>query len=130
MTFIVVKNGQTWLICGGRDFTDESVFDNAMLDLMDMYGCPSRIVHGAARGADTLADQWARRMALDVLRVPADWKTHGRAAGAIRNGEMLKTAHPDLVVAFPGGRGTADMVRRSREAGITVAEVSQNRGDG
>jgi hypothetical protein len=50
----------------------------------------------------------------------ADWNTHGRAAGPIRNQRMLDEVKPELVVAFPGGRGTADMVRRAREAGVNV----------
>ena len=49
---------------------------------------------------------------------PADWKVRGRAAGHIRNQQMLDEGRPHLVVAFPGGRGTADMVRRARAAGI------------
>lgn len=110
-------NGQTWLVCGGRDFTDRDMLRNVMLDLMSIRGCPARILHGAARGADTLAGEWAERMAIEVVAVPADWKTHSRSAGPIRNQTMLDM-RPDFVVAFPGGRGTADMVRRSREAGI------------
>jgi len=49
----------------------------------------------------------------------ADWETHGRAAGPIRNEKML-TWKPDLVVAFPGGVGTADLVRRAEAAGVPV----------
>ena len=115
-------NGQTWLICGGRDFADAAMFDAAMSDLIQLRGCPARIIHGAYRGADTLADEWGKRMALDVIAVPADWKTLHRAAGPIRNQAMLDRK-PDMVVAFPGGTGTADMVRRARGAGITVAEI-------
>jgi hypothetical protein len=54
---------------------------------------------------------------------PADWFSHGKAAGPIRNQEMLAMEAPALVVAFPGGRGTADMVRRARKAGVDVLEV-------
>ena len=58
---------------------------------------------------------------------PADWIRHGRAAGPIRNEQMLREGCPDLVVAFhddPGlGRGTADMVRRALAAGVPVRFV-------
>ncbi len=54
----------------------------------------------------------------------ADWHEHGRAAGPIRNARMIAEGRPDLVIAFPGGRGTADMVSRARKAGIEVREVS------
>lgn len=57
-----------------------------------------------------------------VRAFPADWHRDGKAAGPIRNRRMLLEGMPDLVVAFPGGRGTADMVRRARAAGIEVVE--------
>ena len=119
---IFLKTGQTWLICGGRDFADQVMFDSAMNDLMAIRGCPDRVVHGAATGADTMADAWGKRLALDVVPVRADWKAHGRAAGPIRNSNML-AYKPHLVVAFPGGTGTADMVKKARAVGIDVAEV-------
>jgi hypothetical protein len=55
----------------------------------------------------------------------AQWKKHGRAAGPIRNQRMLDEGKPDLVVAFPGGRGTADMIRRAERAGVPVQQVQQ-----
>lgn len=57
------------------------------------------------------------------LPFEADWHTHGRAAGPIRNRRMIEEGKPDLVVAFPGGRGTANMVNQARAAGIEVREV-------
>ena len=62
---------------------------------------------------------------IDVNAKPADWKRHGRAAGPIRNGEMLKD-RPDLVVAFPGGKGTANMVTQATNAGIEIVLVGCN----
>lgn len=53
---------------------------------------------------------------------PADWKRHGRAAGPIRNQKMLEEK-PEMVVAFPGGKGTADMVKKAGQAGIEVFVV-------
>ena len=81
------------------------------------------IIHGAAKGADSLASEWAALNEVKEEVFPADWKTHGRAAGPIRNQQMLDEGKPDLVIAFPGGRGTADMVKRARKAGIEVMEV-------
>lgn len=121
---VVLKNDETWLICGGRDFADQAMFDGAMGDLIRMRGLPRKVVHGAARGADSMADAWARRMAIDVSPCPADWTTYGRAAGPIRNQAMLDDHKPHLAVAFPGGNGTADMVRRAEAAGVTVAKVT------
>ena len=123
MISIARLNGQTWLICGGRKFHDETMFNNAMSDLVRLRGMPSRVVHGGAPGADSLAADWGWRHALDVVGVAAQWKAHGRAAGPMRNQRMLDIYKPSFVIAFPGGRGTADMVRRAREAKIDVAEI-------
>lgn len=124
MADVLRINGERWLVCGGRDFADQAVFDGAMGDLMRHFGCPAEIVHGAARGADSMADALGARLAVTVRRFPADWQKHGRAAGIIRNREMLATK-PDKVVAFPGGRGTANMVEQARGAGIAVVEIRQ-----
>lgn len=121
---IYPRLNQTWLICGGRNFTDNNLFGSAMRDFCNARGgVPSLVVHGAARGADTFAADWARRLAIDVVAVPADWEKHGKAAGVLRNQKMLDEHRPDFVVAFPGGRGTADMVARARRIGIDVGEV-------
>jgi hypothetical protein len=82
------------------------------------------IIHGGASGADRLAGEWAASRGIPVEVHPADWQKYGRAAGPIRNQQMIDRK-PDMVVAFPGGRGTADMVRRVRMAGIELVVVEQ-----
>lgn len=109
------------LVCGGRDYADELSFDLAM----DALYLPrdTVIIHGAAKGADTLANSYASAngMAVDMFR--ADWANYGPGAGPVRNQRMIDEGKPDLVIAFPGGRGTADMVRRAKAAGVSVREV-------
>lgn len=112
------------LVCGGRDYFDCNAVYSALDELRDRHGGIA-IIHGGADGADYLAAAWGHDFATEVLRVPADWSLHGRAAGPIRNQKMLDTGKPDLVLAFPGGRGTADMVRKARAAGVTVIEVAK-----
>ena len=116
-------NGETWLICGGRDFRNGEMFGSAMADLCNRFGMPAKIIHGMATGADMYAEDFAREFALDVQRYPADWDKHGKAAGPIRNQQMLDKGKPHKVVAFPGGKGTADMVARARKAGVDVVEI-------
>jgi len=82
----------------------------------------SVLMHGNARGADGLADEWAAGKVQTATFTPA-WESHGRAAGPLRNQEMLD-AGPDLVVAFPGGRGTADMVRRAKTVNVRIIEIA------
>lgn len=80
----------------------------------------SALIQGGAGGADLLGRCWARMHGMKPITVPADWKRYGRAAGPIRNKRMLTDFKPDLVVAFPGGRGTADMIRQAEAAGVAV----------
>lgn len=113
------------LICGGRDYNDYRSMGIVLEDVIRGWGTITTVIHGGARGADALAGQWAREHNIPSVVFPAEWEKHGRAAGPIRNEEMLREGDPDLVVAFPGGRGTADMVRRSRNAGKPVLEVGK-----
>ena len=80
------------------------------------------IVHGDARGADRLAADVAMSHGFWVEAHPAQWTRDGNAAGPKRN-EMLAKLGADLCIAFPGGRGTADMVRRAEKHGIPVRRV-------
>jgi len=109
------------LVCGGRDFADQCAVDRCLDGLHDELGI-TRIIEGGARGADRFAYEWGAINCVRVEHFVADWKTHGRAAGPIRNQQMLEEGEPDLVVAFPGGRGTADMIRRAKAAGLKVLE--------
>lgn len=106
------------LVCGGRNFTDTFKFDSAMAVLPFK---PTIIIHGGARGADTLADQWGKAHGVQPVRLDAMWDYHGnRAAGPKRNQAMLDIMKPEYVVAFPGSTGTDDMMRRAEAAGIPV----------
>jgi hypothetical protein len=111
------------LICGGRDFCDAAWLARAMDDIHARTPI-SEVIAGGARGADTLGAEWASSRGIPLRVFMAEWETFGRAAGPIRNQRMLDEGKPMLVVAFPGGRGTADMVRRAEEDGVAVARIS------
>lgn len=108
------------LVCGGRDYTDR-IRVYAKLGELRAKGL-SYIIHGGARGVDEFAGDWGHGFLVPVRVFHADWERHGKRAGPIRNQQMIDEGRPDLVVAFPGGAGTADMVRRARKAGIDVIE--------
>jgi hypothetical protein len=110
------------LVCGGRDFSDGAALWR-MLDVMHANNPVTAIIHGAARGADRTAGNWARKNGVEEIACPADWTAYGRAAGPIRNAAMLADHKPDVVLAFPGGAGTADMVRQARRAGVRVVKA-------
>ena len=129
-------------VCGGRFYSDHRRVFAVLGQLNLSYGI-GRLFHGAAPGADALASCWREQVAKTVRVVkavcldsiptpdeqpyPAKWKQYGKAAGPIRNAAMLaaelERGPVHLLLAFPGGGGTADMVRRSREAGVPVFEV-------
>jgi len=119
------------LVCGGRDYgykweggkkiVDYDVINKAIDIVKEVK--PSYLIHGGATGGDEIAVYTAKALDLPVVCFSADWKTHGKAAGPIRNQKMLDEGKPDLVVAFPGSSGTADMVRRANKAGVEVKEV-------
>ena len=106
------------LVCGGRDFADKDFLYNILDDIIDV----NLIIHGGASGADSLAGEWAKKHNIKCQVFPADWGKYGKSAGPIRNQQMLDEGKPDEVYAFPGGRGTADMIARSKKAGLKVYE--------
>ena len=121
------EGGLRVLVCGGRHFDDDRLLCHT-LERIELEHGISCIISGCATGADSLAIGWAyddvRHPVIAVERYPANWREHGRLAGPIRNSVMLRDGKPDLVVAFDGGRGTADMVKKARAAGVRVIEVT------
>ena len=109
------------VVTGGRDFCDAPALVRA-LDAIYAEG-PFRLAQGGARGADGRARDWASARGVGCVTYAADWQRYGRAAGVIRNREMLQDFAPDLVVAFPGGRGTQHCCDTARKMGITIIEV-------
>jgi hypothetical protein len=107
------------LVCGGRSFADLPLLDRRLDEMHTKYGIKT-IIHGGAAGADNMAHFWAGFNGVDVEIYSANWKKHGKAAGPIRNQRMIEEGKPDMVVAFAGGRGTADMTRRALAAGLPV----------
>ena len=106
------------LVCGGRDYSDKKYLEE-FLDRVHEETPITILIHGAARGADRLAGMWAKSRELELIEVPAEWDRYGKAAGHIRNSEML-THKPNLVVAFPGGKGTSNMIKKALSKKITV----------
>ena len=112
------------LVCGGRHYAERKADEAAEIyfALRDIHEKTpiTALIQGGAAGADRCAADSAKELGIKVVTVRADWRTHGKAAGPIRNQRMLDDFKPDLVLAFPGGRGTADMVARAQSAGVEV----------
>lgn len=109
--------GQRVLVCGGRTFDNWNMVHRELSKIG-----PSVVIQGGARGADALAAKWADHNGVPLVTYPA-LLSRGRKAGPERNAFMLADSRPDLVLAFPGGRGTVDMVSRAKAAGLEVIEL-------
>ena len=113
------------LVTGGRDYGRfEGAKRQRVFSVLDAYA-PCVIIQGGATGADACAKQWAKAYSLPCVEVPARWDEHGKAAGIIRNMQMLDEWHPDVVIAFPGGRGTAHMKTYAEQNGYNVVDASE-----
>ena len=116
------------LVCGGRDYDDAQRLVKELDTIVDQYvpkDVRTVLIHGGARGADALAHSWAEYHNLKIMRFPAHWKRYGRAAGAIRNAQMLEEGRPDLVVAFPGGPGTANMLQQAQKFDVNYIIIKE-----
>ena len=125
------------LIYGGRDWLNRKrTFEE--LDRLHEDHSFTQVIHGGARGADTLGGDWGKSRNIPVRVFPAKWRTHQDdcdarcrnksycpKAGFIRNQQMLTVGRPDLVIGFPGGNGTADTTRKAREQGFQVILVTR-----
>lgn len=114
------------LVCGGRDFTDYVTVNRVLSAYFNNF-CNGNmeIIHGGARGADTLAGLFAKMFGLKCHIFPAEWDSYGKGAGPIRNQKMLDEGKPTIVIAFPGGADTADMIKRAKKAGILTINVRE-----
>jgi hypothetical protein len=109
------------LVCGGREYNDwRYLWDQ--LDKIDIEEGITLIIEGGATGVDRGARLWAESKEIPFLHHPARWKSGDNFAGPRRNREMIQW-EPDLVVAFPGGRGTNDMVKVAKAAKIKVKDL-------
>ena len=107
------------LVCGGRDFNERDRVYRALDGARKRLGL-NHVIQGGARGADLLAKQWAETRGIPCDEYRAEWGRHGRAAGPLRNQTMIEVGKPDIVIAFPGTVGTADMIARAEKAAIPV----------
>lgn len=112
------------LVTGGRFWNDKPATWE-FLDYIHQSVGITLLIHGNAKGADTLCKEWAEHNNIDILSFPVtkdDWNRLGRKAGVLRNQKMLDEGNPDVLVAFPGENGTADMKRRATKHKLEIWE--------
>lgn len=114
-------------VCGGRNFKNWKLLEMTLNIVYKTYNIKC-LIHGGATGADRMAGHWADQRNIPTLPIPADWKGNGRSAGPKRNSEIIRVGRPDLLIAFPGGKGTADMIKKAERAGIPIERVGSEWG--
>lgn len=116
-------------VTGGRTYNKYRTITRIVTQLRDDYGGKLVVVHGCAPGADSLASKACKVLGVAQRRFPANWEEHGTAAGPIRNRDMaaflrgrLDRGHEVMLISFPGGTGTADMIAVSKKLEIEVID--------
>lgn len=114
------------LVCGSRAWRQD-MWEHVKTTLDATLGDDRKIllITGDADGVDYMAGVWASAKGIPHMSFTAAWHAYGDAAGPIRNRWMIEHGKPDMVIAFPGGRGTANMVRQAQGAGVNVVFAKQ-----
>jgi hypothetical protein len=116
-----VKKGSKILICGSRAARENDILPhiNDVIDAVE----PCLVIVGGSSGVDGTTEIRCGQLGKPVAVFPAAWGWHGNNAGPIRNGWMLRFGQPDYVIAFPGGKGTENMVMQAEKAGVPVIRI-------
>lgn len=113
-------------VTGGRDYDNVSLVEDTLNHIHDMTPI-TLLVHGSAKGADYLAARWATLHLINQVPFQANWDKHGKSAGPKRNALMLSYPNIELLISFPGGRGTQDCTNRAIALGIRVIKIPEGK---
>jgi hypothetical protein len=103
------------LVCGGRYYANVGVVHHELIGFH--WRIPiTVIIHGGVSGAGAIAEAWARRNRVAIVRYPPNWECLGKGAEKLRNDFMLADSRPDFVIAFPGGRTLRIWWRKPQQA--------------
>jgi hypothetical protein len=120
------KRGLVVAVTGGRDFENARDLHCALDALHVKEGPIVAVVQGGGSGADGAAAAWASwREGVQRVTCDAHWQRDGRAAGPIRNKRMLELLRPDVLLACPGGAGTANCVETAKRLGIRIVTLAE-----
>jgi hypothetical protein len=122
-------------IAGYRGFTDYHLFKHHLVSFIEEHGKPAEIISGGAKGADSMAERYAKEENIPIVVLKPDWKTRGRQAGLLRNTDIV--ARCSHLLAFPPrrfvpgspgtntsvGRGTQDTIKKAKRSGKIIKQV-------
>ena len=115
------------VIAGSRRFEDYALLEPTLDRILNEQTDAIELISGHAKGADLLAEKYAKENELPIHIIKPDWKTYGQVAGPIRNRQMLDYAKEEspLVVVFWDGksRGTKNTIGTAKSLGIAVKTV-------
>jgi hypothetical protein len=113
------------LVCGDRNWKNKDIIRAYLASVPNL----ELVIEGESRGADTLAREVAEEMQVNVMRFPANWSLYHKAAGAIRNKQMLDEGKPDKVLAFHNNieqsKGTKHMVALANKYKIPTQVIRE-----
>lgn len=108
-------------VCGGRNYFNRKRMHEVLSYVLSHHP-DFMIVSGGCTGADTLAVEWAKQNDVYYEIYNANWKKYGKAAGPIRNRQMAESGI-DVLLAFPGGKGTENMITECNDRKIKVVKI-------
>lgn len=111
-------------IVGSRNMSNQTVFNTAITEWIKTHGMPDQVVSGGARGADAMGAAWARKHGIPFVCFSPDWSKYGKAAGVIRNQDIVNECTHVLAFPAPQGKGTQDAIKRAERARKNVTIVS------
>lgn len=120
------QNPRRILVSGGRDFDEKEVIFSWLDKAFSFGGVEVIIEGGCPTGADKIAREWAYRNSVPCYTYHANWNLHEKKAGPVRNGYMLSHSKPTHVLGFAGNKGTADMIKKARKAGVETHTYGEN----
>lgn len=107
------------IIAGSRSYHNRAFLDDAItkakLDITE-------VVCGCASGVDSMGRDWAKEQGIPVTEFPADWDTHGKAAGPLRNEQMAQYADALILVWDGKSPGSRSMLGLARRYGLTIRQ--------
>lgn len=111
------------IVCGSRDHNCFDTVSDA-LDAIHAVTPIDWLIEGGANGVDAHSSDWAWLNDIRSSRINADWRRHGKAAGPIRNSEMLRMGVDAVIAIVTGaGPGTRNMIAQAKAAGVRVIEA-------